>query len=136
MVATAPARKTRRRGSVEPSFVTSRSESNIVPSCASVRLLFAPRALSVLRLVRTCLFSRIQVGKLLPQMFDLRRVVEHDVGLIRMQRRIILMVSLGRIEPLQWHDLGHDRARKYSSLVELRDVSLSNAFLLVSAVKN
>ena len=69
-------------------------------------------------------------------MFDLGRIVEHDVGLVRMQRRVVLMIGLGGIERLQRHDLGHDRPRKYFRLIKLSDVSLGDPFLLIVAVEN
>ncbi len=52
--------------------------------------------------------SCVDVWKLLFQVRHLRRVVEHDVGLVRMQSGVVLMIGLCRIETLQWHDLGHD----------------------------
>jgi len=56
--------------------------------------------------------------------------------LIRMELCVVLVVGLSRVESLQGHNLGNDGARKYSSLVELRNVSLGNVFLLVVGVEN
>ena len=48
------------------------------------------------------------------EMSDLRSIVVNDVRIVRMIRRIILMVSFGWIERLQWNYLGHDRTRRHA----------------------
>ncbi len=53
-----------------------------------------------------------------------------------MQRCIVLVISLRRIERLQRHYLGHDRAGKRFGLVELRNVRLGNALLIIVAVED
>src|SRR6266536_5175102 len=82
------------------------------------------------------LLSGVKVGELLAQVLDLRRIVVGDIGLIGMQRGIVLVICLCRIESLQRHDLGHDRSRKNPGLVELSDVGLGDALLLLILVKN
>ena len=53
-------------------------------------------------------------------MLDLGSVIENDIGLIGMQRGIILVIRFGGVEILQGHDLGDDGARKYLGVVQLR----------------
>ena len=60
------------------------------------------------------------------------RVVENDVGLVGVQGCVILMVSLCRIERLQSGDLRNDLSGKHLRLIELRDVSLRDAFFCSS----
>jgi hypothetical protein len=69
-------------------------------------------------------------------MRDLRRVVIDDVGLVRVQCRVILMVGFRRIKGLQRHYLGHDGAGEHFGFVELRDVGLRNLLLLLVAIEN
>jgi len=82
------------------------------------------------------LLSLIKVRKLLLKMRDLGSIVNHDVGLIGMHFEIVLVISLSRIKGLQRRHLGHDRPGKSFSLVELRDIGLGNALLLVVAVED
>src|SRR5579863_3537130 len=82
------------------------------------------------------LLSRIELRKFLAQMLDLGRIVKHDVGLMGMQGGVVLMIGLGRIERLQRHNPGHDRAGEYTRFVELRDVGLGDALLLIVALEN
>jgi len=53
-----------------------------------------------------------------------------------MQFRIVLMVGFRRIKLLQRHHLRHNRPRKHLGLVELRDVSLRNPLLLLTAIED
>src|ERR1700734_1766050 len=51
----------------------------------------------------------IQPGQILLKLFQFRQVVVDDVGLIRMQLQVVLMVVFGRIETGEWSYLGNDR---------------------------
>ena len=53
-----------------------------------------------------------------------------------MERSIVLVIGLGRIEGLQGNDLGRDRALVDPGFVELCDVRLGNPLLLVGAIEN
>jgi len=64
------------------------------------------------------------------------RIVVGNVGVVRMTRRIVLMVSLGGIESSQGNNLGHDRMREDLSLCELCNIGLCNPLLFIVAVKN
>src|ERR1700733_307506 len=50
----------------------------------------------------------VQVRQLLLQIRDLGKVVDHDVGVLRMMNRIILVIVLSAVERLQRLNLGHD----------------------------
>src|SRR5580698_5503306 len=82
------------------------------------------------------LLSRIKIRELLTKVLNLGSVVEHDVGLTRMQGRIILVIRLGWIEALQRDYLGHDRTGKNLRLIQLRNVGFGNPFLLIVGVEN
>src|SRR5271157_2867601 len=60
---------------------------------------------------------QIEVGELLLKMCHLGQIVVPDVKVVGMQRRVVLVISLRRIERLERHHLGHDGARKCLSLV-------------------
>src|SRR6516165_9542489 len=68
-------------------------------------------------------------------MSNLRRIVVYDVRVVGMMSSIVLMVSLGRIEGLQWNDLGYDRAREDLGFCQLRNIGLGNSFLFVLCVE-
>src|SRR6202165_5290418 len=51
----------------------------------------------------------IVVCENLLQVLDLRNVVVGNIGLVRVQRQVVLMIGLRRIKSLQRSDLGHDR---------------------------
>src|SRR5437773_6697129 len=61
--------------------------------------------------------SPIPTGKLLFQLCDLGQIVVHDVRLRRVQRQIILVIVLGRVELFERAHLCHDRLREYLRLV-------------------
>ena len=81
----------------------------------------------------TDLFSGVEIGKLLTEVLDLRRIVVGNIGIVWMQGRVILMILFGRIEGLKRHDLRGDRLAKNFGGVELRDIGAGNLFLLVAA---
>src|SRR5215475_7203178 len=54
----------------------------------------------------------IKAGEELLQSGDFRQVVERDVGLLWMQRQVVLMIRLGRVEGLIGLDLGDDGCDK------------------------
>src|SRR5207244_1958263 len=54
--------------------------------------------------------SKITYGQLLAKVSNLRRIVVHDVWVVRMECSIVLVIGLGWIESLQWNYLGHDGA--------------------------
>src|SRR5215471_1401154 len=68
--------------------------------------------------------------KQLLQVLDLRQIVEGDIGLIRMQRQVVLMVCLGRKEFVERGDLGDDRPAIGMGALELRDIGFSDLLLL------
>ena len=69
-------------------------------------------------------------------MSNFRRIVVHDVWVVRMECGIVLVVGLGWIEGLQWNYLGHDRALEDLGFVELCDIRLGDPLLLVTAIEN
>src|ERR1700723_448952 len=56
------------------------------------------------------LATDVEVRKLLFQMVDLWKVVNHDVGIFRMMNRIVLVIVLSAVERLQRFNLRHDPA--------------------------
>ena len=84
----------------------------------------------------TRLLSYIEVGELLLQVIDFWRVVENDIGLVGMESSIVLMIGLGGIETLQMYDLRDDAMRKDLGLINLRNVRIGDAFLLVVGIED
>src|SRR5271163_1221987 len=78
----------------------------------------------------------IQRGQILLKLFQFRQVVVDDVGLIRMQLQVVLMVVLGRVEAAEWNYLGNDRPRECVLLIELRDVVIGHLLLRVVRIEN
>jgi len=68
--------------------------------------------------------------------FDLWGVVEDDVWLIGMQRGVILMVGLCRIESCERYDFRDDRPREHFRFVELRDVGFRDPLLFFAVVED
>ena len=67
-------------------------------------------------------------------MGHLRRVIEHDVGLVGVKGGVVLVVGLGRVEGRQGDDLGDDAVGEGLGAIELGDVGVGDA-LLVGVVK-
>src|SRR5246127_5679610 len=65
----------------------------------------------------------IRLRKDLFQIVHFGRIVEADIHAVGMQRRIVLMMRLRRIETLQGHYLRDDRMLKHAGSVELFNVS-------------
>src|SRR5277367_5432166 len=78
----------------------------------------------------------IQPRQILLKPFQLRQVVVDDVGLIRMQLKVVLMVVFGRVEAGEWNYLGNDRPRECVLLIELRDVVIGHLLLRVVRIEN
>src|SRR6202022_3771556 len=66
------------------------------------------------------------------QVLDLRKIIIGNIGLVRVQRQVVLVIGLGRIESFQRPDLGHDRLLVDLCGVELRDIGLGDFLLLVA----
>lgn len=81
-----------------------------IPQPISILLiyLFALRDASA---PRAFLLLLIEIGKLLAEMVNLRRVIDCNVRVVRMKRGVILMIGFGGIECLQWNHLGDNRTR-------------------------
>src|ERR1700733_4539251 len=73
----------------------------------------------------------IVFGENLLQVFDLRNIVIGNIGLVRVQRQVVLMIGLRRKKPLQRSNLGNDRLPVHLGGVELRDIGLRHLLLLV-----
>src|SRR6266851_4951116 len=127
-------------------FSRSRSDSYMIPPTAlledaSIRIgasLQRCRRPSKIRPASSAaefLLSRVEIGKLLPQIRHLGRIVINNIGLVRMQLRIILVIRLRRIKRLQRRHLRGNLPAKNFGLIELRNVSLGNFLLLVIPVE-
>src|SRR6266511_985040 len=71
------------------------------------------------------------IAKVLADLPHLRRRIEEDVGAERIALGVVLVIGLGRVEAVEPHDLGHDRAVEDVRGIDLLDVRLSDAALLV-----
>src|SRR5260370_19513202 len=54
----------------------------------------------------------VQPRQALLELLQFRQIVENDVGLIRVQLEVVLMIAFGGVEPRKWNHLGHDRFRE------------------------
>ena len=73
----------------------------------------------------------VEVGEFFFQRFDLGAVADHDVRVVGIVQRVVLVVVLSVVEAFVWHDLRDDGVGKCLRGVELRDVRGGNAALLV-----
>ena len=80
-------------------------------------------------------FLPIQPGQLLAQILYLRKIVDHDVRLIRMMGQVILMVSFSFVKSFKRSDLSDDWVAKDFSFVQLIDVGLGNTLLLFVGIE-
>ena len=75
----------------------------------------------------TCLVLRLhQSGKLLSQLFQLWKVVVHNVRVGRIARDEVLVIIFSRVETLQGNHIGDDSVVENFGLLELLDLRLSN----------
>ena len=72
----------------------------------------------------------IDVGIGTLEIVDLREIVDHDVGVGRVQHQKVLMILLRGVEALERLDLGDDRRVEQAGLVELIDIRLGDLGLL------
>ena len=75
-------------------------------------------------------------GKTFFRFSDLWRVVDHDVHVVWVQRRVVLVVILGGVERRQLGDFGDDRTLEHARAIELRDVGVRDLLLLVIGEEN
>jgi len=69
-------------------------------------------------------------------MIDLGQIVDRDIRLIGVKRGVILMVVFRGIEPFVPADFRDNRPRKHFGAIELIDVGLGDALLLIAVVEN
>src|SRR6266403_4383119 len=81
-------------------------------------------------------FLDVVLGENLLQVLDLRNVVIGNIGLVGVQRQVVLMIGLRRIKRFQRADLGHDRLLVDLGGVELGDIGLRNLLLFVAGGKD
>src|SRR5262249_59268051 len=67
---------------------------------------------------------------------ELGQIVDGNVRLVGMMLPVVLVMSLGRIKRAQRHHLRHDRLSEDFGAVELVDIGLGDAALVVVGVKN
>src|SRR6266404_9148233 len=82
------------------------------------------------------LLADIQLRQRLLQMAELGQIVDGDVRLVWMKLRVILVIVLCGIERLQRHYLRHNGLRKSLGAVELINIGLRNALLLVIGIED
>lgn len=78
----------------------------------------------------------VKRGKSFLEPLEFRQIVDDEVGLIRMERQIILMIRLGRIEASERNYLGYDWLGKRLFLIELRDVVVGHLLLFVVRIED
>jgi hypothetical protein len=74
--------------------------------------------------------------KLLLRLLHLRHRHVHDVPILRMATAVVLMVLLGGIEGLQFHNLGHNRRMEDPRLIQLLDIRFRDPLLRWVRVEN
>src|SRR5260370_36254585 len=85
---------------------------------------------------RPWLLRLIKAWKILFQIFQFGQVVVDDVGIIGIVLEEILMVALGGVESLEGLDFCDDGPRVYLRGAKLRDIGLSDTFLLRAGIEN
>src|SRR5580765_108708 len=80
--------------------------------------------------------SPIQLWKLLPQILKLGQIVVNDIRIIRMIRQVVLVVGLGFMESVERRELRGQDAWEHLRLIELIDIRLGDALLLISRIEN
>src|SRR5882672_5898425 len=98
---------------------------------ASLAMTKSSGSVGDLGVAHQCGLLDVTIRKDLLQVLDLRDVVEGNIGLVRVQRQVVLVIVLRRIERLQRADLGHDRLLVDLGGVELGDIGLRHLLLLV-----
>src|ERR1700682_5300460 len=76
-------------------------------------------------------FLEVVLRENLLQVLDLGNVVIGNIGLVGVQRQIVLVIGLRRIKSFQRTHLGHDRLLVDLGGVELRDIGLRDLLLLI-----
>src|SRR6266850_2214428 len=82
------------------------------------------------------LLRHVNRGKHLLQMLDLGQIVDRDIRLIGMKSRVILVIIFSRIEPMNARNFRDDPPLEYFGAIELIDVRLGDALLLIAVVEN
>ena len=78
----------------------------------------------------------VKPGKLLLEPFEFRHIVDEDVGLVRVQSQVVLMVFFGRIEAGERNYLGYDWLGECVFPIELRDVVFRHLLLSVVLIED
>src|SRR6185312_10603533 len=68
--------------------------------------------------VRFRLPVAIKIRQMFAQVFDLRHIVDNDVGFVRMMGEVILMISFRFIKSIERGELSNDRPVKRFALVQ------------------
>src|SRR5438270_4756388 len=82
------------------------------------------------------LFRDVKFRQRLLQVLKLGQIVDGDVRLVGMMLRVILVISFRGIKRLQCDNLSDNRLRENLGAIELIDVSLRDAALLVIGIEN
>src|SRR5579863_8341379 len=85
---------------------------------------------------RSCRLLPVKRWESFLELLEFRQIVDDDVGLIRMERQIILMIRLGRIEASERNCLGYDWLGERLFLIELRDVVVGHLLLFVVRIED
>src|SRR6185295_9680996 len=72
----------------------------------------------------------VQLGKLLAQVSDFGQIIDHNVRLIRMMSRIVLMISLGLVKGFESDHLCDNGLAKDVRLIQLINIGSRNTFLV------
>jgi hypothetical protein len=63
-----------------------------------------------------------QLGELLLEGLDFGAIADQDIGIAGIVERVVLVVGLGVVEALQWHNLGDDGLGEDFGRVELGNI--------------
>src|SRR6185312_2281104 len=78
----------------------------------------------------------VKLRKHLLQVRNLGQVIDGNVRIVRVQGRIILVISLRGIKGLQRDDLRDNASMKHFGLSQLRDVGIGNTLLVGVRIRN
>src|SRR5713101_6554208 len=90
----------------------------------------------IFRSADTFRLGLIEVWEVLLECREFRQVVVDDIGLIGVQREVVLMVVFGRIKAAERNYLGYDWLGERVLLLEPRDVVIGHLLLSVVLIED
>ena len=78
----------------------------------------------------------VELRKLFAQICDFGQIINDDIGLVRVVRKVILVIILGLVKRFQRRHLRDDALLEHLCAVELVNVGLGHSLLFLVAIKN